>query len=124
MKIIQSWDQIHDLDEPFKSYLIQTKEKIPNSDEWDFNHWGYWIIIDRLEELNDSISLNHFTLPSIHNGLLDRLELVEERYGVYELVVLLDNDFGVGLLICSEKISDAFRTKLNGQIKSSLFVTN
>lgn len=110
MRTVQSWDQLNDLDEPLKTYLTHTKSIIPNSDEWDFTHWGYWIIIDRFEELNEPICLNHFILPSIHDALLDRLELVEERYGVYELVVLLDNDFGIGLLIQSIEVPQHYKT--------------
>lgn len=114
MRTIQSWDQLNDLDEPFKTYLKHTKSIIPNSDEWDFTHWGYWIIIDRFEELNDPISLNRFTLPSIHDGLMDQLELVEERFGVYELVVLRDNDFGIGLLIQSIAVPQQYKTIFEG----------
>lgn len=112
MKLIRSWDQLDGLDEPFKTYLTHTKSIIPNSDEWDFNHWGYWIIIDRFGELNESINLNNFTLPSIHDGLMNRLELVEERYGVYELVMLRDNDFGIGLLIQSTEVPQHYKTLL------------
>jgi hypothetical protein len=98
MKIIQSWNQIDKLNEPYKSYLTHTKSMIPSSDAWDFN-WGYWIIIERFEELNEPIILNGLTLPSIKDGLFERLELIEERFGVYELVMLLDNDFGIGVLL-------------------------
>jgi hypothetical protein len=118
MRTVQSWDQLTNLDEPFKTYLTHSKSIIPNSDEWDFTHWGYWIIIDNFEELNKPIILNGLTLPSIKDGLFERLELIEERFGVYELVVLLDNDFGVGLLICTEIIPDAYRLRLISQIKS------
>jgi hypothetical protein len=111
MKIIQSWNQIDKLNEPYKSYLTHTKSMIPSSDAWDFN-WGYWIIIERFEELNEPIILNRFTLPSINNGLLDRLELIEERFGVYELVVLLDNDFGIGILVQSIEVPEWYRAML------------
>lgn len=114
MRTIQSWDQLNDLDEPFKTYLIHTKSMIPSSDEWDFTHWGYWIIIDRFEELNESIYLNRFTIPSIHDGLLDRLELIEERDGVHELVVLRDSDFGIGLLIQSIEVQERYQALFEG----------
>jgi hypothetical protein len=110
MKTIQSWDQLTDLDKPFKTYLIHTKSIIPNSDAWDFSHWGYWIILDAFEELNEPIRLNHFTLPSIHDGFMDRLELIEEQFGVYELVVLWDNDFGIGILIQSTEVPQHYKT--------------
>jgi len=116
MKIIQSWEQLNDLDEPYKSYLIHTKSIIPSSDAWDFN-WGYWIIIERFEELNEPIILNGLTLPSIKDGLFERLELIEEQFRVHELVVLLDNDFGVSLLLCDKITPDSYRLSFNGQIK-------
>jgi hypothetical protein len=116
MKTIQSWKQLNDLDKPFKAYLTYAKSIIPSSDAWDFN-WGYWIIIERFEELNEPIILNGLTLPSINDGLFDRLELIEERFGVYELVVLLDNDFGIGILICNKIIPDSYRLSFNSQIK-------
>lgn len=109
MITIQSWDQIDNLNEPYKSYLTHTKSMIPSSDAWDFKHWGYWIIIERFEELTEAIILNGLTLPSIHNGLFNRLELIEERFGVYELVMLLDNDFGIGVLLTATDVPKQYQ---------------
>ncbi len=110
MKSIQSWEQLADLEEPYKTYLTETKKRIPNSDAWNFTEWGYWIIIERFEELYLPLKINSiYTLLSIREGLLKKIELIEEHFGVCEIVVLLDNDFGVGILFRTDKISDLFR---------------
>ena len=114
MIAIQSWDQIDKLNEPYKTYLTHAKSIILSSDAWDFTHWGYWIIIERFEELNEPIILNGLTLPSINDGLFERLELIEERFGVYELVVLRDNDFGIGLLVQSIEVPVRYQALFEG----------
>lgn len=112
MITIQSWNQIDKLKEPYKKYLTHAKSIIPSSDAWDFKHWGHWIIIERFEELNEPIVLNGLTLPSINDGLLERLELIEELFGVYELVVLRDNDFGIGILVQSIEVPERYKAML------------
>ena len=108
MKTIQSWGQLKDLNEPFKTYLTHTKSIIPSSDAWDFN-CGYWIIIECFEELKEGIILNGLTLPSINDVLLERLELIEERFGVYELVVLRDSDYGIGILVETQNVPTPYK---------------
>ena len=110
MQIIQGWEQMDSLPSPYKEYLSFTKTRIPNSETWDFTHWGCWIILESFEELYLPLKINNtYTLPSIQEGLLAQIELVEQHLRVYEIVVLLDNDFGVGILFRTDKISDLFR---------------
>ena len=101
------------LPSPYKEYLSFTKTRIPNSETWDFTHWGCWIILESFEELYLPLKINNiYTLPSIQEGLLAQIELIEEHFGVYEIVVLLDNDFGVGILIQESKIPQQYKENL------------
>ena len=113
MQIIQGWEQMDSLPSPYKEYLSFTKTRIPNSETWDFTHWGCWIILESFEELYLPLKINNiYTLPSIQEGLLAQIELIEEHFGVYEIVVLLDNDFGVGILIQESKIPQQYKENL------------
>lgn len=106
MKEILAWNDIDTIkDENIKKYMLQTKQKATQQQKpWDFKNWGYWVIIDSWSELEKRLVGTHFTLPSIKQGLLHKLELFEEHYGVCEMVYLLDTDFAIGFVIQSHKI--------------------
>jgi hypothetical protein len=100
----------------FKTYLLHTRTRT-QQEPWDFQNWGSWVIVEKFEILHETIRGTHFTLPSIENGLFDSLELVEERFGVYELLFLIDTDFGVSLLVCAAGTPEAYRRIFNSHIR-------
>jgi hypothetical protein len=115
---IHSWEQVEALqNSPFKKYLLHTRIRT-QQEPWDFQNWGSWVIVEKFEMLHETIRGTHFMLPSIEEGLFDGLELVEKRFGVYELLFLLDTDFGVSLLLLdTEDVPEAYRTILNSHIR-------
>ena len=101
MKEILNWRDIDTItDEKIKRYMLITKEKATKQQKpWDFKNWGYWVTIDEWGELEKPLIGTHFSLPSISQGLLNHLEIFEEHFGVCEMVFLLDNDFGISLVM-------------------------
>lgn len=101
MKEILLWNDIDLIeDEKIKKYMFDTKEKATKQQKpWDFKNWGYWVILDSWEELQKPLQGKHFTLPSLSQGLLNHLEIFEEKFEVCEMVYLLNNDFGISLVL-------------------------
>lgn len=108
MTEILNWSDIETIeDEAIKNYMLYTKQRATKQQKpWDFKNWGYWIIIDTWEELEKPLIGIHFTLPTIQQGLLNQIEIYEEKFGVVELVFLLNNDFGISLVLKEKTIPE------------------
>jgi len=104
---ILAWEDIKKVQDPqVKKYLEYTKQKVSRHlKPWNFKDWGYWVVIEQKEELEKPLKGTYFSLPSLKEGLLDNLEVYEERYGISELLIMLDNDRGIGLLIKNEHLT-------------------
>lgn len=104
---ILAWEDIEKVkDTAVKQYLYDTKERAEKDQApWNFKEWGYWVVIKTREELEKDLTGSMFSLPSIKTGLLNNLVLYEQKYGVNELVVMLDNDFGICFIIKDEYLN-------------------
>lgn len=111
---ILAWSDIDSIkDENIKKYMFLTKERATKQQKpWDFKNWGYWVIIDNWDELQKPLNGTHFTLPSLSQGLLNHLEIFEEKFEVCEMVYLLNNDFGISLVIEDKLIPSNYKNIL------------
>lgn len=103
---IRKWEDIEKIeDEEIKKYMLQTKKRAMEQQKpWDFENWGYWIILENWEKLEEPIKGTHFSIPTLKQGLLNQLELFEENLNVCEMVYLVDTDFCVSLVIRTSAI--------------------
>jgi hypothetical protein len=113
MKEILAWSDIDTIkDDNIKKYMFQTKRKATQKQEpWDFKNWGYWAIIDDWSELEQPLVGTYFMLPNLSQGLLNQLEIFEEKFGVCELLFLLNNEFGISLVMKESIIPFAYKQK-------------
>lgn len=101
---ILAWEDIEKVeDKAVKQYLYDTRERAEKEQApWNFEEWGYWVVMEECKELEQTIIGKYFLLPSLKEGLLNQVEVVEEKFGVYEILILSANDFGIGLLVKKE----------------------
>lgn len=66
--------------------------------------YGYFIVIESLNELQKPIALSYGSLTHTPEPLSDYVEMIEGFDGYSQVVCILDADFGVSLFI-SEKIA-------------------
>lgn len=104
---ILAWEDIEKVeDKAVKQYLYDTRERAEKDQApWNFKEWGYWVVIETKEELEKDLKGSMFTLPSIKRGLLDNMVLYEQKYNVNELLVMIDNDFGISFLVKNEYLN-------------------
>lgn len=94
-----------------KDYALFSFERLPS--DYIYPDYGYFIVIENFEELlHNPLPLSKCKLPSINDGLFDYIELVEQKEGILEIVILVDNDFGVSLILESKIIPIEILDKL------------
>ena len=94
-----------------KEYALYSFERLPS--DYIYPDYGYFIVIEYFEELlQNPLPFSKCKLPSINDGLFDYIELVEQKEGILEIVILVDNDFGVSLILESKIIPKATLSKL------------
>lgn len=117
---ILAWEDIEKIQDPqVKKYLEYTKQKVSRHlKPWNFKDWGYWVVIEQKEELEKPFISTKYTLPPLKESLIDNLELYEKKDGVCELLLMLDNDFGISLVMKEEFLKKIDIGK-SSQIESS-----
>lgn len=94
-----------------KEYAIYSFDRLPS--DYIYPDYGYFIIIEHFEELLlNPLPFTKCKLPSITDGLFDYIELVEQKCGILEIVILVDNDFGVSLILKLKIIPNEILDKL------------
>ncbi|MCK5111687.1 MAG: hypothetical protein KAQ94_09210 [Arcobacteraceae bacterium] len=67
--------------------------------DFEYPLFGYFIIIDSLEELKQPIPLKHGSINQIDLPISDSVEMIEEFDGYSQIVCVLYADFGVSLFV-------------------------
>ena len=94
-----------------KEYAIYSFERLPS--DFVYPEYGYFIIIEHFDELfQNPLPFSKCKLPSFNDGLVDYIELVEQKEDVLEIVVLVDSDFGVSLILESKIVPKEILEKL------------
>ena len=74
-------------------------------DDYLYPTYGYFIVIESIEELRHPISLQHTTLSYTPQPLSDYIEMIEEFDGYSQVVCIFEADFGVSLFVSYEVVS-------------------
>ena len=94
-----------------KEYTLFSFKRLPS--DYIYPDYGYFIVFEHFEELlQNPLPFSKCKLPSINDGLFDYVELVEQKEGILEVVILVDNDFGVSLILESKIIPKEILDKL------------
>lgn len=94
-----------------KEYALFSFERLPS--DYIYPDYGYFIVIENFEELlHNPLPFLKCKLPSINDGLFDYVELVEQKEGIFEVVILVDNDFGISLILESKILPNEILDKL------------
>ena len=59
---------------------------------------GYFLYVEEFNSLHKKNIQHYFTLPSISEGLFDRVENIEIENGVVEVSLLFNNEFMMSLI--------------------------
>ena len=78
-------------------------ERLP--DDFQYPEYGYFIVIESLEELHHPIPLEHYGLSHVPQPLSDYVEMIERFDGYCQIVCLVEADFGISLFV-SNKVAD------------------
>ncbi len=109
---ILSKKDIEKVDDDFKEYLHYSFARLPS--DYKYPEFGYFVVIEKYEDLTKPIQLKHHKLPS----LLDKdffdtyLELVELKDNIIEIVTLLDSEFGIALIMKQQILPSKIFKKL------------
>ncbi|EDZ63152.1 hypothetical protein SMGD1_2062 [Sulfurimonas gotlandica GD1] len=101
---IHSIEDIELVDDKILREGLRTEFKRLPSD-FIFNSYGYFIIIESIEELQRPIPLEHSCLSYTPEPLSNYVEMIEEFDGYCQVVCVLEADFGVSLFV-SDKVAD------------------
>jgi hypothetical protein len=94
-----------------KEYTLYSFDRLPS--DFVYPEYGYFIIIEQFDELlNSPLPLSKCRLPSFNDGLFHYIELIEQKENVLEIVILVDNDFGVSLILESKIVPTEILDKL------------
>ncbi len=94
-----------------KEYAIYSFDRLPS--DFVYPNYGYFIIIEHFDELlKNPLPFTKCQLPSFNDGLLNYMELVELKEGILEVLILVDNDFGVSLILESKIVPTESLDKL------------
>lgn len=94
-----------------KEYALYSFDRLPS--DFVYPEHGYFIIIEHFDELlQNPLPFSKCQLPSFNDGLLNYIELVEQKVDVLEIVILVDNDFGVSLILESKIVPAEILDKL------------
>lgn len=101
MDITQRWLSI------FHHYgLYKEFERLP--DDYEYPTFGYFIVIESLNELLQAIPLEYSSLSYTPEPLSDYVEMIDGFDGYRQVVCILDADFGVSLFV-SDGIATHFQ---------------
>ena len=79
-------------------------------DDYLYPTYGYFIVIESIEELRHPISLQHTTLSYTPQPLSDYIEMIEEFDGYSQVVCIFEADFGVSLFV-NNKVLKTYELK-------------
>lgn len=96
---ILSKDDIQKVDAVLQEYLEYSFARLYEG--YQYPEYGYFIVIEKFQELLHPLNIKEYHIPSISNAAFFKryIELVEIHKGIVEIVLLLDNDFGVSLIM-------------------------
>ena len=82
-----------------------TKEfnRLPN--DYKYPDYGYFIVIEKLEELTNPVELNSIISQHTARSFVHCVELIEEFTDYYQVLLILHADFGVSLFVSAETIA-------------------
>lgn len=89
-------------DEVLRAGLEAEFKRLP--DDYLYPTYGYFIVIESIEELQKPIKLQNSAISQIPEPLSDYIEMIEEFDGYSQIVCILEADFGVSLFV-SEKLA-------------------
>jgi hypothetical protein len=89
-------------DEVIRAGLEAEFKRLP--DDYLYPNYGYFIVIESIEELQHPILLQNSAISQIPEPLSDYVEMIEEFEGYSQIVCILEADFGVSLFV-SEKLA-------------------
>ena len=89
-------------DEVVRAGLEAEFKRLP--DDYLYPTYGYFIVIESIEELQHPIKLKNSSISQIPEPLSDYVEMIEEFEGYSQIVCILEADFGVSLFV-SEKLA-------------------
>ena len=82
------------------------------SDDFLYPAYGYFIVIEKLEELTNPVELNTIIVQHTARSLVNSLELIEESKGYCQVLLILHADFGLSLFVSEEIMSFAQLKKM------------
>ena len=99
IEILNKSDIVKVSNKEFVDYLQYSFNRLPS--DFEYPSFGYFVIIESFDELENNIQLKNHKLPPITNSDFFELyyELYEIRDNILEIVLLLDNDFGISLIM-------------------------
>ena len=89
-------------DEVIRAGLEAEFKRLP--DDYLYPSYGYFIVIESIEELHHPIKLQNSVISQIPEPLSDYVEMIEEFDGYSQIVCILEADFGVSLFV-SKKLA-------------------
>jgi hypothetical protein len=110
IEILQRDDYSQVQDEKLKSYLTYSFQRLPK--DFQYPEYGYFVIIEDIKEIEKPLTLTTYIISPLQIEFFEYVELVEEKDGVVEIVLLLDNDFGVSLMIRRDILDDGLYQQL------------
>lgn len=80
--------------------LYKEFERLPK--DYIYPEYGYFIVIETIEELKYPIPLKYCSQSHTPKPLSDYVEMIEKFDGYSQIVLILETDFGVSLFVTSE----------------------
>lgn len=96
-------------DEILKEGLLKEFDRLP--DDYEYPDFGYFIVIESIEELKHPIPLKYCDLEFTPENLEECIEMVEEFEGYSQIVCVLYTDFGVSLFV-SDEVTNNFQLEI------------
>lgn len=87
-------------DDILKNALLKEFDRLP--DDFEYPKFGYFIVIESIEELKQSIPLKYGDLSQTPDNISECIEIIEEFKGYSQIVCILYEDFGVSLFVKDE----------------------
>ena len=101
---IRSKDDVSKISHPVLVAGVNKEfDRLP--DDYLYPEYGYFIVIEELEELTNPVELNAIISQYTARSLEECLELIEESTGYYQVLLILHADFGLSLFVSAETIS-------------------
>ena len=101
---ILSKDDLSKVNDPvIVAGLNKEFDRLP--DNYEYPEYGYFLVIERLEELTNPVELNSIISQHTTHSLEDCLELIEESTGYYQVLLILHADFGVSLFVSTDQVT-------------------